>query len=277
MNVDIYEYSSYQQLLKDELSSRIKTNSQYSTRAFARDLDLSISMLSQILNFKKQLSATTANSIAKIEDLNEHDTQYFVSLVRSQSEPNTSVKLDSISYIFKHGKFLKRQTLPENQLAYLDHWYSSLIYTSLEVDRFQRFPEEIAKSLNIELSEVLKTLSNLLEAKLIDYSDGKYVKTKNGAEILSDIPSQAIKAFHLNQITKAQEMLLNEELEKRHFLHLSFTYDNKYKKEITDKMQSFIDEINKYDELGVPNSLASFNINSLFFEPDQEDDYTSQK
>ena len=58
-------YQSYQDILKAELEKRQRANARYSLRAFARDLGVSPSNLSEILQRKAGLSRIKAQEIAK--------------------------------------------------------------------------------------------------------------------------------------------------------------------------------------------------------------------
>ena len=64
VNIDTTQLD-YRLLLKSELASRTNQNPNYSLRAFARDLDLAPSRLSEVLNGKQGLSTQAAEKIAK--------------------------------------------------------------------------------------------------------------------------------------------------------------------------------------------------------------------
>lgn len=75
---------NYRMLLRRELGSRLETNSHYSMRAFARDLGMSHSALTEVLHEKKGLSSVKATEIAKRLKLPEDETALFVLMVRKE-------------------------------------------------------------------------------------------------------------------------------------------------------------------------------------------------
>lgn len=78
------EPMTFRRFLMNELSQRQKRNVSYSMNAFARDLGLSSSRLSEILSGKVGISEDRAVKIADRLQLSESDKAYFVDLVQSE-------------------------------------------------------------------------------------------------------------------------------------------------------------------------------------------------
>lgn len=74
----------YRSILKAELAKRCGANPRYSQRAFARDLDLSPSRLSEILSRRYGLSRVAAQGIAKRIGLAKEECRRFLDLVESE-------------------------------------------------------------------------------------------------------------------------------------------------------------------------------------------------
>ncbi len=62
--VEPLAYSDYRKILRDELARRVRQNPHYSLRAFARDLQIVPSRVSESLNNKQGLSRKAAEKIA---------------------------------------------------------------------------------------------------------------------------------------------------------------------------------------------------------------------
>ncbi|MGZ3796604.1 MAG: helix-turn-helix domain-containing protein, partial [Pseudobdellovibrionaceae bacterium] len=69
-----------QSILKSELRTRQKSNSSYSLRAFARDIQLSPGYLSDLMKGKKKVSVDTAMKISKALSWSWRDTQVFLQM-----------------------------------------------------------------------------------------------------------------------------------------------------------------------------------------------------
>ena len=74
----------YRSILKDELLRRIRQNPRYSLRAFARDLRLSPSRLSEVLSGKQGLSRQAAKAITERLGWRGSEAERFIDLVESQ-------------------------------------------------------------------------------------------------------------------------------------------------------------------------------------------------
>ncbi len=75
----IFEHSEYRSFLKAELGDRIAKNSRYSLSAFAKQLGMAKSMLSEVLKGKKSLSIEAAGRVAAQLRLPEREGEYFES------------------------------------------------------------------------------------------------------------------------------------------------------------------------------------------------------
>src|SRR5690348_2524504 len=75
--------NDYRKFLKEKLEERQQLNSRYSLRAYARDLRISFSRLSQVLRHKQGLSEKSAIAIAKQLKLSQAEADHFCTLVLS--------------------------------------------------------------------------------------------------------------------------------------------------------------------------------------------------
>src|SRR5690606_35734224 len=82
MQIDA-QATDYKYILKEELASRCRQNPRYSLRAFARDLKLAPSRLSEILSGKQGLSRAAAEKVAKALGYGPGETERFCDLVES--------------------------------------------------------------------------------------------------------------------------------------------------------------------------------------------------
>jgi uncharacterized protein (TIGR02147 family) len=92
MKISIFNFMNYKFFLNNILELRIKTNSSYSLRAFARDLQLSPSLVSQVLSNKNNLSCKHAFSVAHHLKLNQEETYYLVDLILMENSSDKESK-----------------------------------------------------------------------------------------------------------------------------------------------------------------------------------------
>ena len=88
----IYENHSISEFLTAEFSKRKLRNETYSLRAFARDLAVSPSRLSEVLSGQHGLSEKTADLIAAKLRLKPREREFWRDLILSESSRNQKVR-----------------------------------------------------------------------------------------------------------------------------------------------------------------------------------------
>ena len=59
---------------------------------------------------------------------------------------------------------------------------------------------------------------------------------------------------------------MSSPMDKRFLQNVTFAYDQKYKREVQQKITDFMNEMAQMQYLGEPDSLMSFNAQALFFD-----------
>lgn len=263
--LEIKKYFSYQKYLSEELDRRCAANLNYSSRAFARDLDVSPSTLSNVLSFKKKLGVKAASAMVDNLRLKGESREYFRALVNSQIDSNLNNRMDAIAYLYRHGLFHRRKEFKDSSLYFLDNWYSLIIFSALDIEQISSNPSLLLDTLGISNDELEQCIDKMIELGLAERSANGLNKLLSAVEFNTDLPGTSIQKFHLSQSIKAQELLLTKPVEDRNFRHVSFSVNKKYHTEIAKKVSEFVDDIARYQELDVADSLVAININSLFF------------
>src|SRR5687767_1203761 len=76
--------SDFRKVLRRELDTRCRMIPKYSLRAFAKDLEISPSRLSEILSGKQGLSRDRARELAGLLGFSSRETELFCELVESE-------------------------------------------------------------------------------------------------------------------------------------------------------------------------------------------------
>lgn len=79
--VELEAGQDFRAILRSELNRRMRQNPYYSLRAFARDLKVVPSRISEILSGKQGLSPKCAQKIAKLLRMSEEEASHFIDLV----------------------------------------------------------------------------------------------------------------------------------------------------------------------------------------------------
>ena len=131
-----WQATDYRLLLKNELTERLGSNSSYSQGAFARDVDLAPSRLSELFSGKQGLSRKKAESICDNLGFDGKQTEFFTCLVeKDHARSKTQKKIAEL----KLKKFQKNSTTPLEQEYYslIAEWYHFPILELIQIEGFQ--------------------------------------------------------------------------------------------------------------------------------------------
>ena len=113
---------SYRSLLLHELERRCRHNARYSLRAFARDLDMYPSRLSEVINGKKGLSTASAQEVARCLNWSESEKSFFVTLVEAESSRHPKVRAKTTPRRPANKKTVATELIPSGQFEMLYRW-----------------------------------------------------------------------------------------------------------------------------------------------------------
>jgi len=191
--------------LMQELAKRQMRNSAYSLRAFARDLGIGVTTLSDVLADKRSLSKTNLEKVSlklmlspvELEQVwQEYKQNYQKNL---EVDERTLVDEDTFRLIgdWKHLAILNLAKIPSNQAGK---------------------PSWIAKRLGTSVEEASVTLERLLRLKLVKKNESKLIRTSKLISTTNNIPSMAIRKYHAENLWLAEKSLHNDDVNCRKFI-----------------------------------------------------------
>jgi uncharacterized protein (TIGR02147 family) len=211
----------YRELLKRELENRLRRNSGYSLRAYARDLGLQPARLSSILSGKKGLSRTSASAIAQRLGLSERETTLFVAEVESRHSRSKSAKRLASTRLKEIIEKHPARSLSLDAFQLISDWHHLAIVELLKWNDAVHEAKWIAKRLGISPIQAKEALARLLRLGLI-----RAVKEAKGTRyepVLETVlspdgtPSDAVKKFHEQILRKAIDALYLQPVGERDF------------------------------------------------------------
>ncbi len=202
--------------LKDTLLKRQRVNSRYSLRAFAKDIDLHPSTLSNVIKGKRALPLKSAAGVVEKLSLSPKEKTYFMeSLLRVKTN------IDNIAI----NRFDDRFMLDESYYRIIAEWEHFAVLELFEIAS-QVNREVVASKFNITLERAESVLNNLLFSKLI-YKDeyDNYQKTNQGVKTTEDVKCQALKESHKETLSIGIQKLDEIEVELRDFSSTTVAVD----------------------------------------------------
>lgn len=235
----------YQDALRSEFGERVRRNPQYSLRAFARDLNLSPSMLCDVLAEKHHLSRDRAFKVAQGLRLSAPETELFCDLVDAKHARCINKKKEAekrLNIRWKRAEFVH---IEENRFKMMAEWYHLAIFELLEFKDFRADPKWISKVLGIPVPTVNEALERLEFLGIIERRGGT-LKSKSGfVETSSGAPSTAVRQYHDGILDKAKQAIFFQDMEERELSALTIAMSAKDVPKAKEMIRNFRREFAK--------------------------------
>ncbi|MGE3760579.1 MAG: TIGR02147 family protein [Pseudobdellovibrionaceae bacterium] len=240
----------YRETLKQEYDERRIRNPSYSLRAFARDLDLAPSKLSEIIRGKVGLSRAKAEHISVVLDLDSASKDLFICSV--EKEHSRSPMLRETAKI-RMSVFTSRLQLTKVDLEkfkILSDWYHFAIMELTIREDFVSDPVWISQKLEISKEVTYEAIKRLENFGLIKKDKkGRWLQTETDLAVGNCLPSSAIRKHHRQILDKAEKSLENCPTEQREFSSNIFVVDESQipnaKKALKELRRAFCSDFTK--------------------------------
>jgi uncharacterized protein (TIGR02147 family) len=227
---------NYRSLLREELEVRCERNPRYSLRAFARDLGITSSRLSEVLTGRYGLSRQAAQAIAEKLGWNESESVIFCDLVDSEHARTKKAKAEAKSRL-ESGSEYQQLTLDSFQV--ISDWYHYAILELTLVHDFKSDPKWIARRLGISDHIVNAAIDRLKRLDLLIEKNGRLCATSGFTASPSGIPSDALKKFHRQLLEKAVSSIHLQTVDERDISHVVLAVDRSQVKEAQEEIKKF--------------------------------------
>lgn len=245
----------YRHWLIEDYSRRRERNAGYSLRAFARDLKVSKTALSDVLSGRRDFSKKAAVKVAQALTWSPKRTAVMLNEVARGSSA-TSLKTDSVD----RTEFLQLQ---EDQFKLICEWYHIAILNLARLKRHSADPKWIARRLGISEVEAKGALNVLERLVLIEIKREKIVRTSAPVKAGGDEPSTWIRKYHRQNLRLAEESLERDPITRRVVSALSFPMNAKTLPLAEKKIAAFKHEMAELFE--TPNTDDVYTISIQLF------------
>lgn len=172
-------FESLRGILKNELELRMHRNSEYSLRAFARDIGLPPSQVSNILRRKKGLSAARAAAVGKKLGYEELKLKWFIALADMEFGRSHRIRENARNRLRRWRNGVLSRDMTDLGEHFLLRWYHLAIRRMTSLKGFALTPEWIAGKLKIPESLAAEAIKELAENGLIHFAAGGKVTIEN--------------------------------------------------------------------------------------------------
>ncbi|MCB9091136.1 MAG: TIGR02147 family protein [Halobacteriovoraceae bacterium] len=201
----------YRHFLKEIYSCKKKINQSYSLRAYSRDIGVSVSFLSEVLNKKKNLSLGIAQKIAKNLSLDKNKAEFFLLMVSLESA--SSIEAAELNKKLK--KYNDKTVVDLEFMKILSEWYYFAILELTYLENFEPSVAWISQKIGLSEKKTQKAIEKLVSLNVLAIEKGIWRDQLHAMEYRGQTPSRVIRSFHKEILRKAFHAIDQQEFSKR--------------------------------------------------------------
>ncbi len=234
--------------LKFEFEARKKRRPHYSLRAFARDLELSPSALSEYLSGKLTFSEERVMQVAKKIQIKPTQKEHWLDLIKMESSGSKADR-EVAAVKVRARSSQEKGNLALDLFKIVSDWYHYALLELIDVNSKYQDHKTAAKALGIDTKTVKESWERLIQVGLAEKTDGVYKASTLATFVGEDIPSAALRNYHAGLISKSLVAQEEQPIEKKEFISIVFSFNSADLKSIKDELYKFeVDLTNRYSQ-----------------------------
>ena len=210
--------SSLSEVLNQEFVRRKDRNTSYSLRAFARDLELSPSRLSEVMKGKQGLSEANAEAVARKVTRRPEERAFIKDLVLANSARNGKVRELARQRLSDARDAAALREMQEDQFKLIADWFHGAILELTQLVDFQSSPAWIAARLGISQAAAEGALARLQKMGLLEVRGGQCLAKPEAHLTFGEVPSSANRKFHRQILAMHAESLFADDMKDRELI-----------------------------------------------------------
>jgi uncharacterized protein (TIGR02147 family) len=223
-------------ILEEEYSKCRDTNHRFSVRGFARKLNIHPATLASVMKGSRNIPKHHVLPLTEKLRLTAARRNRFIRSVQNYNRGKVFLE-ESLQ---DTTQVLDSQTHKE----IIADWEHYAVLTLLEIKTVQWTATNMAERLNLSAARVDKVLQNLLQAQMIQQTDQSLVLSQTmPLTTTNDVPCEALKLAHENELKLAQEKLRSVPVEMRDYSSRTMAIDPKRLPEAKQAIRKFRKEL----------------------------------
>lgn len=211
-------------LISEYKNTKVK-NPLYSIRSFARFLGISKTTLSDFLNNKKSISEKLLNKILSKLNISDEEKKLYKKEILSENKNSKSSFSEDMHFI------------KEDEFALISDWYHIALLGITQLKNHSADISYLSKKLNVPAALVKEALLRLKRLKLIEIKNNKIIRSSNPIKYHSEIPSQALRNYNIQNLKNAENALVNLDVSERYFTSITIPSNKKKLKETCEAIE----------------------------------------
>ena len=235
--------------LRSELRRRLSRNPRYSLRAFARQMGMAPSALSEILRGLRPLSFKAATRISDRLLLSPVERESLLRVTRQRRPTN-----------------LKRLRLENDAFSVIADWHHFGILNLASLPEFVLTSESVSQRLGISAQEGTEAIARLERMHLLEKREGRYHRVSDQVLAESASHHSALKRHHQQFLHRAERSLFSDPVPEREFTSITVAADPRNLEQVKAEVTAFAERLSR--TLGSGNQTRVFGIGIQVFPMD---------
>ncbi len=258
--IDVMNFSSFQDFLKAVLSEKRNNRAPFSLRQLSKMAGLaSPSTISMMIAKKRPATPEVTTRIADALALTGRRRKFLLILGRLDRAKNLNEKNSIKSELIRLRSAVDETKLIERQYRFLTEWFYPIIYVMVGMTDFKEDAKWIGSHLRkpVEEGDIIKALKDLEELQLLERKNGKLFQSNQALTTADDLKDAALYQYHRNMMELALEGL-NLPTHEREFSGVTVQIPKSKLPQVKEKIRQFRKDLNEY--------LSQFSSNEEIFQ-----------
>jgi uncharacterized protein (TIGR02147 family) len=238
------------EILNQEFNKRRTRNPNFSLRSFAKWLKISPAQLSQMMTGKRPVTLNSVKKISERLELSPIEKKALInSLLKDKDfiQPNTDKKLVHMQ---------------EDQFRVISDWYHFAILSLTKLKEAKADPRWIARRLGINVEQAHQAMLRLERMGIIQ-TKPDFKQICEPIEVVSTVPSDAIRKYHKQNLGLATEKIDTIPLHLREYQSISIPLNPKHVKLFKKHIDDFLEQASELSDK--QNGMEIYNLNVQLF------------
>ena len=249
----------YQDFLLEEFRSRRGRNPQYSLRAFARDLGMPASKLSQNLRGLCGISVAKAEALAGRLQMRDEEKHLFLALVESQHARSRVARAQAEALLTRIREE-RLDVISLEKFSAVRDWYHFAILELTGVKGFRSDANWIAQKLGLDVAHVEAAVRRLINLGLLSVDGEAWVPRGQDLEYAGEVSAPTVREHHKQLMSKAVVALETVPLDAREFGTVTFAVDRALLPELKTLVRDFQHQVNRLGHRGERDSVYALTV-----------------
>lgn len=252
----------YRDIICESFLHRRRLNPRYSMRAFARDINISASHLSEVLSGKSELSLFKGKAIAKGLKLLPLQSADFLDLIEAKTAPQKIQRQAAINRVRKRQAKVNHREFDNDEFANIADPQYLLTWSFMQLPAYDGDSLKITKHLKLNAIEVFQILQRLERLGLVERKGHLWFAIDCQFTVGDRAPSEALRSYHRAMSLLGRKAIDGQPMNARHLDSLVMPFDCKRFGEVQQRIANFTQSL--IDEFG-HNGDAVYGMTLQFF------------